>query len=176
VLRVGENSWDKVVEKMKGAFGDRVLVSDTREGEKVDRNTLKDLQSTHTLKVDSKNRPLPEIRLDKALVVVVCLPIAARYAGKGNQFKLHANDRVVAVNKMGTYSFAYLDPGEYMLVSQAENAHGMKVKLEPGKDYYFLQDVWFGAWKGRTGLSMHTKKVVMYQLSGAYYSDWKRTK
>lgn len=54
---------------------------------------------------------------DKATVVVVCPPLAARNAGFGNQFKLHANDEVVAVNKTGTYSFAYLDPGKYRLIS-----------------------------------------------------------
>jgi hypothetical protein len=52
----------------------------------------------------------------------------------------------------------------------------MKVNLEAGKEYYFLQDVHMGAWKARTGLSMHTKKVVMYELSGSYYSNWERKK
>ena len=43
--------------------------------------------------------------------------MAARESGHGNQYKLHANDKVVAVNKPGTYIFAYLDPGEYVLAS-----------------------------------------------------------
>ena len=46
-------------------------------------------------------------------MVVICPPLAARSAGKGNQFKLHANDQIVAENRQGTYSFAYLDPGKY---------------------------------------------------------------
>ena len=41
---------------------------------------------------------MPEMKPDKATVVVVCPPLAARNAGFGNQFKLHANDEVVAVN------------------------------------------------------------------------------
>ncbi|MCL4488920.1 MAG: DUF2846 domain-containing protein [Chloroflexi bacterium] len=173
VLRA-ENSWAALGEKLKNTLGNRVRVSETREGLSIEKATLKDRDSSHSLTVDKANRPIPEVKPDKALVVVACLPLAARYAGKSNQFKLHANDRVVAVNKMGTYSFAYLDPGEYLLATQAENANGMKVKLDAGKDYYLLQDVYFGAWKGRTSLSMHEKKVVMYEVGGSYYADWKR--
>lgn len=165
----------QAIERMKAALGDKVTVSDFPEQEaKVEKNTLKDLQSKHELKVDEKNHPLPEQKPDKALVVIVCPPLAARYEGKGVQYKLHANDQVVAVNKMGTYSFAYLDPGEYQLVSQTENASGFKINLEAGKDYYFLQDTFMGAWKARTTLSRHSKEVVMYELEGAYFSDWKR--
>jgi hypothetical protein len=165
----------KAIERMKAVFGERATVAEFPEREEtIDKNTLKDLQSKHDLKVDKKNHPLPELKPDKALVVVVCPPLAARYEGKGNQFKLHANDQVVAVNKMGTYSFAYLDPGDYLLVSQTENASGFRMKLEAGKDYYFLQDTFMGAWKARTTLSRHTKELVMYELNGADFSDWKR--
>lgn len=65
-------------------------------------------------------------------------------------------------------------PGDYPLVSQVENASGFRIKLEAGKDYYFLQDTFMGMWKARTALSRHTKELVMYELSGAHYSDWKR--
>ena len=106
--------------------------------------------------------------------MVVCPPLAARFEGMGYQNKLHANDQVVAINRMGTYSFAYLDPGEYLLAAQTENASGFRMKLEAGKDYYFLQNVFMGAWKNRTTLSRHTKELVMYELQGAYFSDWKR--
>jgi hypothetical protein len=60
------------------------------------------------------------------------------------------------------------------LVSQTENASGFRMKLEAGKDYYFLQDTFMGAWKARTTLSRHSKELVMYELSGTHYSDWKR--
>jgi hypothetical protein len=33
---------------------------------------------------------------------VVCPPLAARDGGWGNQFKLHANGHIIAVNKAGT--------------------------------------------------------------------------
>ena len=175
LMEIQKQSSDEVIQKSKAVFGDRATVAEFPEkGEEIEKNTLKDLQSKHDLKVDKKNHPLPEQKPDKALVVVVCPPLAARYAGMGNQFKLHANDRVIAVNRMGTYSFAYLDPGKYKLVSQSENANGFEMELEAGKDYYFLQNTFQGAWKAQTALSRNTKELVMYELGGSYYADWKR--
>lgn len=175
LMEIQKESSDKVIEKSKATFGDRATVAEFSEkGEEVDKNKLKDLQSKHDLKVNKENHPLPELKPDKALVVVVCPPLAARYAGMGNQFKLHANDTVIAVNRMGTYSFGYLEPGKYKLVSQSENANGFDMELEAGKDYYFLQNTFQGDWKAQTALSRNTKELVMYELDGSYYSEWKR--
>jgi hypothetical protein len=175
LLEIQKDWSERVIQKARGAFGDRASVTEFSEkGEEVKKETLKDLQSKHDLNVNKENHPLPELKSDKALVVVVCPPLAARYAGRGNQYKLHANDHVVAVNRWGTYSFAYLDPGKYKLVSQSENANGFDVDLEAGKDYYFLQNTFQGAWKGQTALSRNTKQLVMYELDGSYFSDWKR--
>ena len=102
------------------------------------------MKSKHKMKADKKNHPLPELKSDKALVVVVCPALAARHAGKGDQIKLHANDKVVAVNKQGTYSFVHLDPGEYQLVSQAGNPNGFRITLEAGKEGDVPPDVEFG--------------------------------
>lgn len=175
LMEVSRDSSDEVIEKAKRIFGDRVMIVDFPEkAMKVDKDTLKDLQSKHQLKINRKSHPLPELKPDKALVVVVCPPLAARYAGQGYQVKLHANDSVVAVNRLGTYSFAYLDPGNYRLVSQVGNASAVEITLEAGKDYYFLQETFMGSLKSGTVLSRHTKELVMYELSGAYYADWKR--
>ncbi len=175
MLEIDKESSAQVIEKMKGLMGEKVTVAEFPEKEeKIEKNTLKDLQSKHDLKIEKANRPLPELKPDKALVVVVCPALAARYAGKGNQYKLHANDRVVAVNKMGTYNFFYLDPGEYLLVSQTENASGFKINLETGKDYYFLQNTFMGMWKAHTTLTRQTKELVLYEMSGTYYANWKR--
>lgn len=175
LMEIQKDSSDKVIEKSKAVFGDRATIAEFSEkGEEVDKNKLKDLQSKHDLKVNKETHPLPELKPDKALVVVVCPPLAARYAGLGNQFKLHANDQVIAVNRMGTYSFAYLEAGKYKLVSQSENANGFDMELESGKDYYFLQNTFQGAWKAQTALSRNTKELVMYEMDGSYYADWKR--
>jgi hypothetical protein len=177
MLEIDKESSSEVIEKMKSIFSDRVMVVNFSEkGEEINKNTLKDLQSKHNQEVDKNNHPLPEIKPEKALLVVVCPALAARHSGEGNQFKLHANDSVVVVNKQGCYSFCYLDPGEYLLVSQSENANGFKMNLEAGKDYYFLQNIFMGAWKAQTSLSRNTKELVMHELSGAYWSDWNRKK
>lgn len=175
MLEINKDSSARAIEKMKAVLGDKVTVTEfTEQAKDIEKNTLKDLQSKHDMEPDEKNHPMPEIKQDKALVVVVCPTLAARYQGKGNQFKFHANDQVIAVNKMGTYSFAYLDPGDYVLVSQTENASGFPMKLEAGKDYYFLQNTFMGTWKAHTTLSRQSKELVMYELNGAYYSNWKR--
>lgn len=173
LLEIDKESSDAVIEKMRAIFGDKVQIPEFDEAVEIDKATLKALQTKHDLKVDKKSRPLPELRPDKAVVVVVCPPLAARFAGAGNQFKLHANDRVIAVNRMGTYGFAYVDPGKYRIVAQTENASAIDLDLEAGKAYYFLQNVFQGTWKAKTALSRNTRELVMYELSGAWYSDWK---
>jgi hypothetical protein len=90
------------------------------------------------VKVEKSNHPLPETRPDKATVIVVCPTLAAHRAGSGVQFRIFANDEVVAVNRLGTYSFSYLDPGKYRLVSQRENASGFEMKLEAGANVLLL--------------------------------------
>ena len=175
LIGVPKNSSAQVIDKAKSVFGSRVMVTDFPErGAEVKIEDLKALKSKQALKVAKQSHPLPEIKLDKATVVVVCPPLAARFAGKGIQFKLHANDQVVAVNKMGTYSFAYLDPGKYRLVSQAENANGFEMELEGGHEYFFLQNTFQQTIApNKTALSRNSRELVMYFLDGSYFSDWK---
>ena len=175
LLEIDKGASAAVIEKMKSIMNENVLVVEHDEkGEDIEKDTLAEVQSKHEMKADKKNHPLPELKPGKALVVVVCPAPAARDAGKGNQVKLHANDKVVAVNKQGTYSFVHLDPGEYQLVSQAGNANGFRITLEAGKEYYFFQNMFSGSWKSTTSLTRHSNELVMYELSGAYYADWER--
>jgi len=175
LMEVQKESSAKVIDKATTTFEGRVTVAEFAEQPAdVDKAALKDLQSKHEMQVVKNYHPVPELKPDKALVVVVCPPLAARFAGAGNQFKLHANNHVIAVNKMGTYSFAYLDPGTYRLASQSENASGFEMQLDAGKGYYFLQNTFQGSWKAQTQLSRNTKELVMYELNGSYFSDWKR--
>jgi len=175
LLEVPRDSSERVIEKANSLFGSRVTIATFPEvGEAVEPEKLPDLKSKHSLRIDKKNNPLPVVKSDKATIVLVCPPLAARYTGSGNQFKLHANDRVVAVNREGTYSFAYLDPGKYHLVSQSENANGFDMELEAGKTYYFLQNTFQGVFKGRTALSHNSPELVNYLMSGTYFVEWSR--
>jgi hypothetical protein len=149
-------------------------MAETLNGEEIANDAVKYSHSSYSVRVDKVNHSIPEVEPNKALVVAACLPMVARSGGKGYPFLLRANDRVIAVNMMGTYSYAYLDPGEYLIISQSKNSDGLRVKLEAGKDYYFLQDARFGGMRSfKTRLSMHRKEVVLYELGGAWYSDWK---
>jgi hypothetical protein len=174
LLVVPKSSSAQVIDKATSAFGSRVTVTDFPEkGNAVKKDDLQMVKSKQVVRIDRQSHPLPEVKPDQATVVVVCPPLAARYAGRGNQFKLHANDEVVAVNREGTYSFAYLEPGKYRLVSQAEDANGFEMKLEAGHQYFFLQNIFQGVFKGETGLSRNSREVVMYLAEGSYFSDWK---
>jgi hypothetical protein len=177
LLEVPKEFSAQVIEKANAAFGPQVTITNFAEkGIPIKVEELKAFESKQALKVDKHLHPLPELKADKATIVVVCPPLAARYAGKGNQFKLHANYQIVAVNRMGTYSFAYLDPGKYRLVSQTENANGFDMDLEAGQEYFFLQNTFQGVFKAETTLSRDSRELAMYLLDGSYYSEWKDKK
>lgn len=173
LLEVPKDSSQKVIEEAQNLFGTKVTISEFLEKpEEINPEQLADYKTKDSLRIDKQDRPAPEARADKAMIVVVCPPLAARDSGKGNQFKLHANDKIVAVNRAGTYSFAYLDPGKYRLVSQSENANGFEMELEAGKTYYFLQNTFQGAFRWRTMLSRNSPELVTYLMSGTYFSEW----
>lgn len=174
LLEVPRDSNQAVRKEGSSIFGSKVSIASFPEkAEAIDTEKLPDIKSKASLSVDKQDHPLPEVKPDKATIVVVCPPLAARYAGRGNQIKLHANDHVVAVNKPGTYSFAYLDPGKYRLVSQSENADGFEMELRAGETYYFVQNTLQGAFKYGTLLSRNSPELVMYLVDGSYWSDWK---
>jgi hypothetical protein len=171
---VPKESSDQVIQKTTGLFGSRVSITKFQEeGKSIQRDKLPDLKSKHSLQIDKQNAHLPDNRPDKATIIVVCPPVAP-LSGKGNQYKLHANDNVVAVNREGTYSFAYLDPGKYLLASQAENANGFEMELEAGKTYYFVQNTFEGVFKRHTVLTRNSPELVTFLMSGAYFSNWSR--
>jgi hypothetical protein len=177
LLEVPKDSSQGVIDKASSLFGSKVSITQFQEeGKPVEQQKLPDFKSKHLLHIDKQNRPVPELKKDKATVVVVCPPVAPHDSGKGNQFKLHANDRVIAVNKEGTYSFAYLDPGKYRLISQSENANGFEMELEAGKTYYFLQNTFQGLLKNQTALSRNSPELVNFLMTGTYFSDWARQK
>jgi len=175
--------YDKATAKCQSLFGERVTIANYREeGESIvdkdgdmDKSRIPDWKSKYSIKLDRAAHPLPEVKSDKATIVVVCPPLIARETGRWGEFKLHANGKVIAVNEVGTYSIAYVDPGKYSLISQSANANGFEMDLEAGQTYYFIQEIVIGGF-GRilTMLSRNTPEVVMYLVDGAYLSDWKR--
>jgi hypothetical protein len=163
-----------LIDKATALFSSRVTIADFPEkSAPVKMEDLKAVHSRQAVKIDRQSHPLPEVKADRATVLVVCPPLAARDEDKGNQFKLHANDEIIAVNKAGTYSFAYLLPGKYRLVSQSVDASGFEINLEAGHEYFFLQNIFQGVFKWETSLSRNSPEVVTYLAAGAHFSDWK---
>jgi hypothetical protein len=103
LLVVPKDSSDEVIEKAKAIFAERVEMADFPEkGADIDKTTLADIQSKEAVKVDKDAHPVPEIKPDKALIVVVCPALSPRGAGVGLPFKLYANGHVTAANRNGT--------------------------------------------------------------------------
>lgn len=173
LLEVPKDYSEAVIGKARNVFGSRVSIPVFEEhGEAVDPESLPAIHSKQSIRVNWKSQPLPEIKTDKATVVVVCPRIRNYDPAYGNQFKLHANERVIAVNQEGTYSIAYIEPGKYHLVSQSVNANGFNIDLEAGKAYYFLQNIFAGVVRNHTMLSRNSEELVMYELKGSYFSEW----
>ena len=186
----------QVLDRAKLVFGGRVAVTDVRVGESIDRDTLSDVKSKHTFELaDRENHPIPEVKSDKALIVVVYPVFSVPQALGGKQkfkagqmgttqVKIHANGRVVLVNRLGSYGFAYLDPGSYQIAARG-NGHptsALKITAEAGKTYYFLEEdrgtrefLWNLVGPGYdVQLSQHSPELVMHKLSEADFGVWTR--
>jgi hypothetical protein len=172
VLEIPKDLSAAVMDKMKALLGDKVSVPKFAEPIAVIKaDTLAGAKANHDYNADSKVHPLPELKPDKALILVVC-PFIDNPVHRGPLVKLHANDRVVAVNNWGSYAFAHLDPGEYLLAAEIKDtASSLRITLEAGKEYYFLEDI---VNDDGVVLSRHTKELVMHQVTGARYADWKQ--
>lgn len=175
LFQLPQDKFASVIEEANSLFGAKVVKTEyVIKGDQIDLSKLPDHKEKDELKIDKGNHPLPEIKPDKATVLVLCPPVRGGYNGLKYQFKVRANDQVIAVNKWGTYSFAYLDPGEYRLVSQSENAYGFEMELEAGKSYYFVQNTFQGMIKNQSSLTRNSPELVMYLVDGSYFSDWHR--
>ena len=186
LLVVPRATYDKAAAKSQSLFGDRVMIANYPEkGEPTaakdggtDKSRSPDWKAKYSVKLDLTAHPSPEVKADKATLVVVCPPLLASETGYPSKVKLHANGKVIAVNEMGTYSIAYVDPGKYSLISQSDDANGFEMDLEAGKTYYFIQETVIGpafvTTRIHTMLSRNSPEVVMYLVDGAYLSDWKR--
>lgn len=175
LLQLPQDKFASVIGRANNLFGAKVVKAEYGiKGEQIDPSKLPQHKEKDELKIDKRDHPLPEIKPDKATVVVLCPPLRGGFNGLKYQFKLHANDEVIAVNKWGTYSFAYLDPGKYRLASQSENAYRFEMELEAGKSYYFLQNTFQGVVKDQTSLTRNSPELVLYLIDGSYYSDWHR--
>jgi hypothetical protein len=179
VLAVDKDSVSQCFQKALQTFGDRMQVPEFPKAEAIEAATFPHDKSKYEISLDRSSRNPPSIHDDESLIVVVA-PMgweAERARGNGGPFKLYANNEVVAVNAVGSYSYTYLSPGNYLLASQSGNSShitGIRLNLEAGKDYYFLQDLTGGWTRLEIGLSMHSKELVLSELRGTFLSYWRK--
>jgi hypothetical protein len=151
-------------------------VQETRFEEKqreIPKEEMKALEDDYTVTVKKGEPPaVPGVRANQALVVVVCPAVDTADTGRGSQYRLYANGKIIAVNRMGTHNFVFLDPGRYTLMTKAGNAGELTMDLEAGKDYYFFQNTFMGFASTKNTLTRQSKELVTYELTGTYPVEW----
>lgn len=169
LLEIDKGSSQKVIDVMRRLLGERVSEPASRVGGDFDKKTLAELDAKYTVTFP-KLHPIPEKRPDSALIVAV-FPTGSMAATALH--KLHANDKVILANVSGTYSFAYLPPGEYLFASQCGTANGMKLKVDAGSAYYFVQSARASLKSMHEGalLSQNSEDLVLYEVAAARYVE-----
>ena len=176
-LVVGKESVPAALKALQAAFGEHLEIpAFSEKAEQVDKKQFSDEKiRIHYLNTD-KQHPLPELRPDKALVVVATPATIMRRIGPEKRYwiaSLWANGRLVGLTGPGCYLFFYLDPGEYLLTSHTFDIVGLRMKLEAGKDYYLTQTLYAkGLIRLHSFLTRHSKELVMYEVAGSLWSDW----
>jgi hypothetical protein len=183
-LTVGRESVPRGLKALHVAFGDRLQIpvfdEKSEEMSKQQQEAVKAQFKSSKMTIrylnTDKQHPLPEVRNDKALVVVATPATIMRRIGPEKAYgiaTLRANDVLVGVTGPGTYVFFYLDPGEYFLVSHTFDAVGLRMTLEAGKDYYLTQTLYSKGIRPCSFLTRHSKELVMYEVAGSLWSDWR---
>jgi hypothetical protein len=182
LLNVGKDSVPQVLKGLQAAFGERVVVpAFTEKAETMDKKDFTPSKSRVLFVATDKQHPLPELKTDKALVVVHCpatilirvRPEKSGHLNYNQGYALYANGVPVGLNAPGTYTFFYLDPGDYFVVSQVNDVAGLRMKLEAGKDYYLTQTPYVKGIHIHTFLTRHSKELVMFEVAGSLWADWK---
>jgi hypothetical protein len=175
-LVVGRESVPQVLKALEVAFGERVQVPVFSEkAEEVDKTPFAAEKTRLRYLNTDKQHPLPELRPDKALVVIATPATIMRRIGPEKRYgitRLWANHTIVGVTGPGCYLFFYMDPGEYFLASQTFDVVGLRMKLEAGKEYYLTQTLYSKGIRLRGFLTRHSKELVMYEITGSLWSDW----
>jgi hypothetical protein len=180
VFGIGKDTVPFALKRIYAAFGERVQFAAFAEApEKLEKDTFKSAKTKCEVRATLEKHPLPELLPDKALVVISCpaRDLGAARTDKWSRVagRIVINDEVVAVNGPGTFTYLFLDPGEYLLVSIIQNAVGLGMKLEAGKDYYLIQQMYI-AGNIHSLLTRHSKELVMYEMNDLMWPEWRPAK
>jgi hypothetical protein len=190
VFSIGESDVPRALPRIRTALGERVtLVGFGETPAKLEKGRFWRHREWYGVRADPGRHPLPELRQDEALVVVACPTGNGLDATPADEFvtwaaHVEVNDRVVAVNGPGTYSFFSLDPGDALLVSHAVHAAnamvpdpgeatGLRLAAEAGKDYYLVHTMYI-AGNFESFLTHHSKELVMHEIRNLHWAEWKR--
>jgi len=176
LVNIGRTSVPQVLGRLSAAFSDRLLVptfDETRESSA--KFTAKGAGRRIPCIATAKQHPIPDIRPDKALIVVVMPatindPTAAEKRGWGAVTYLDGEP--VAVAMPGTYTYFYADPGEHSVLTWVNEMVGLRMKLEAGKEYYLTQTLYPQGIKTKSFLTRHSKELVQYELLGSLFTQW----
>lgn len=175
-LVIGRASVPKALPALQAAFGARLEVSVfTEKVEAMDKGKLPSVKDAYHYTNTDRVHPMPEVRPDKALVVVVTPATIMRNFGPGRPngtAPLYANGTLVGVSSPGCYTYFHLDPGETLLVTQLHDAVGLRLNLETGSAYYLTQTLYAKGIRLQSFLTRHSPELVMYEVSGSLWSEW----
>lgn len=98
---------------------------------------------------------------DNALVYIV------RPAGMGRliKFKVECNGIEIGYTKGKNFIYAILAPGVHKIVSHAENAAELIIKVEAGKTYFIEQNPKMGFGKARNSLNLLDEDIGRKKLA-----------
>lgn len=99
--------------------------------------------------VEHEQKQWGEPKSDKALIYI--LRPATTWPTKMWAF---AGETFLGVTKSDTYTFAYVDPGEHVFWSKAENVNAIRMRVEAGNTYYIQQHAVMGMWKMAVALEV----------------------
>lgn len=180
ILSVDKDHSTAALKQLDATFGNRVaLVGFSTPPEKAE---TVDLGPRHLIRGNPTERPTPEKRPDKALVLVACPTGTGLEAVRTDKYQkwggyILMDGKIVALNAPGTYCFFYLDPGERTLVSQvrspgsAQHASAIHLELEPGKEYHLIQTIYI-AGNFKSFLALHSKELVIQEIANLFWADW----
>ncbi len=175
-LVIGRTSVPKVLPALRTALGERLEVPVfTEKVEAMDKEKLPPMKDAFHYTTTDHVHPLPEVRPDKALVVVVTPATIMRRFGPGKPngvAPMYANGVLAGVSSAGGYTFFHLDPGETFIASQTHDVVGLRLNLEAGKAYYLTQTLYAKGIRLQSFLTRHSPELVMYEVAGSLWSEW----
>lgn len=107
---------------------------------------------------DYKNLEPPE---DKSLVYVYRPSVA----GGVIPMPVLYDNNLIGITKAKDFVYAFLEPGEHYITSEAESSATIQIKTEAGKTYYVRQKVKMGIWVASTDLELVDEEKGRHKLN-----------